>query len=99
MVPCVEGRVENAPLVMQAAVWGSILPATWSFMLAARARGVGTAWTCLHLEYEQEAAELLGIPLENVTQVALIPVAHTIGTDFKPGKRTATDELVHWNGW
>jgi nitroreductase len=99
VVPCVEGRVENAPLLVQAVTWGSILPATWSFMLAARARGLGTAWTSLHLEYEREAAEVLGIPFERVMQVALIPVAHTIGTDFKSGRRIPTDERVHWDSW
>jgi nitroreductase len=99
VVPCVEGRVENAPLLVQAVTWGSILPATWSFMLAARSRGLGTAWTSLHLEYEREAAEVLGIPFERVTQVALIPVAHTIGTDFKAGKRSPTGERIHWDSW
>jgi nitroreductase len=99
VIPCVEGRFETAPLLVQAVTWGSILPATWSFMLAARSRGLGTAWTSLHLEYEREAAEILGIPFDRVTQVALIPVAHTIGTDFKPGKRISTDERVHWDTW
>ncbi len=99
VVPCVEGRVETAPLLVQAVTWGSILPATWSFMLAARARGLGTAWTSLHLEYEREAAEILGIPFEEVTQVALIPVAHTIGTDFKRGQRISAHERVHWDRW
>jgi len=99
VVPCIEGRVENAPFIVQAATWGSILPATWSFMLAARARGLGTAWTSLHLEYEREAAEILAIPYERVMQVALIPVAYTIGTDFKPGPRLAMSDRVHWESW
>jgi nitroreductase len=99
VIPCIEGRVENVPLLMQAVTWGSILPATWSFMLAARARGLGTAWTSLHLEYEQEAAEVLGIPYERVMQVALIPVAYTLGTDFKSGPRMPRAERVHWDRW
>jgi nitroreductase len=99
VVPCIEGRVENAPLLQQAVTWGSILPATWSFMLAARARGLGTAWTSLHLAYEREAAAALEIPYEQVMQVALIPVAHTIGTEFKPGPRTRRDQRVHWDRW
>ena len=99
VIPCIEGRVEDVSLMMQAVVWGSILPATWSFMLAARARGLGTAWTSLHLEYEQEAAEILGIPYERVTQVALIPVAYTIGTEFKSGPRIPKGQLVHWDRW
>jgi nitroreductase len=99
LVPCIEGRIENTPLFRQAVTWGSIIPATWSFMLAARSRGLGTAWTALHLDYEQEAAEVLGIPYEQVMQVALIPVAHTIGTNFKPGARLPTGERVHWGSW
>jgi nitroreductase len=99
VVPCIRGRLENASSPAQAGAWGSILPAVWSFMLAARARGLGTAWTTLHLLHEKEAAEVLGIPYEKVTQVALIPVAHTIGTDFKPGPRKPLDEVLHWNQW
>jgi nitroreductase len=99
VVPCIEGRVENAPFLLQAVTWGSILPATWSFMLAARTRGLGTAWTSLHLEYEREAAEVLGIPYERIMQVAAIPVAYTIGTEFKRGPRIAMGERVHWDSW
>jgi nitroreductase len=99
VIPCIEGRVENSAFVTQAVAWGSILPATWSFMLAARARGLGTVWTSLHLEYEREAAEILGIPYEEVMQVALIPVAYTIGTDFKAGPRVPTADRVHWDRW
>ena len=94
-----EGRVEDASHLAQAVTWGSILPATWSFMLAARSRGLGTAWTSLHLEYEREAAAVLGIPYEQVMQVALIPVAYTIGADFKPGPRVPMGSRVHWETW
>ncbi len=99
LVPCIEGRAENMPFLHQAVTWGSILPATWSFMLAARARGLGTAWTSLHLAYEREAAAVLGIPYETVMQVALIPIAHTIGTEFKPGPRIPRHQRVHWESW
>lgn len=99
LIPCIEGRVENTPFLLQAVTWASILPATWSFMLAARARGLGTAWTSLHLAYEREAAEILGIPYEQVMQVALIAIAHTIGTEFKPGPRIPKDQHVHWDSW
>ncbi len=100
VIPCIKGRLtESADTAQMASVWGSILPAVWSFMLAARARGLGTAWTTLHLVYEKEAAEVLGIPYEQVTQAALIPVAYTLGTDFKPGPRKPLDDIVHWNAW
>jgi nitroreductase len=98
LIPCVEGRVEEAPAWAQASVYGSILPAVWSFMLAARARGLGTAWTTLHLPFEKEAAELLGIP-GSFTQCALVPVAFFKGEDFKPAKRLPLREVVHWNTW
>jgi nitroreductase len=99
VIPCVLDRVDKRPLASQAGLWGTILPATWSFMLAARARGLGTCWTTFHLAYESEAAEILEIPHDQVTQVALIPVAHTIGDDFKPAAREPLDRIVHWDGW
>jgi nitroreductase len=95
---CYEGRVEQAGLAAQASLYGSILPAAWSFMLALRARGIGSAWTTLHLRYEQEAAQLLGLP-PNVTQAALMPVAYYTGDDFKPAQRTPARERTYWNGW
>jgi len=98
IVACVEGRVEHAPVVSQASLYGSILPAVWSLMLALRARGLGSAWTTLHLAYEQEAAALLGIP-KDVTQVALLPVAYFRGTDFKPAKRLSIRERTYWDAW
>ncbi|GAC1362600.1 MAG: nitroreductase family protein [Ktedonobacteraceae bacterium] len=99
IIPCIRGRLEGATIPQQAGSWGSILPAVWSFMLAARARGLGTAWTTLHLPYEKEAAQLLGIPYEEYTQAALIPVAYTLGTDFKPGPRKELERVLHWNNW
>jgi nitroreductase len=98
VIPCVEGRIENAGVLGQASVYGSILPAAWSFMLALRARGLGAAWTTLHLAFEQDAAKILGIP-DHITQTALLPVAHTKGTDFKVAKRLPAAQLTHWEGW
>jgi nitroreductase len=99
LVPCFPGRVDGQPASVQAATWGSILPAVWSFMLAARARGLGTAWTTLHLLHEREAAEVLGIPHDEVTQAALIPVAYTRGTDFRPAHREPLARFLHWDAW
>ena len=99
VIPCVEGRTDGAPALVQAGKWASIVPAAWSFMLAARSRGLGTAWTSFHLFHEREAAELLGIPYDDVMQAALIPVAYSIGTDFKPGRRAPLESIVHWDGW
>src|SRR3954454_11248716 len=80
LIPCIEGRVEEAGVLAQASIYGSILPAAWSFMLAARARGLGSAWTTLHLMYESEAAEVLGIP-SHITQAGLFPIAYFSGED------------------
>lgn len=104
LIPCIEGRVTEIPGPMgplaQASVYGSILPGVWSFMLAARERGLGTAWTTLHLWHEQEAAELLGIPYQEVMQTALVPVAYTRGTRFKPAPRSRPlDAVLHVDGW
>jgi nitroreductase len=101
VVPVSEGRVPatDAPGFLQASYWGSIVPAVWSFMLAARARGLGTALTTLHLLHEREAAELLGIPYEQTMQVGLIPVAYTKGPGFKPAKRLPPSHVTHWNRW
>ena len=85
-------------MVAQASTYGSILPAAWSFMLAARARGLGTVWTTIHLFSEKEVGELLGIPPE-WTQAALIPVAYYTGDDFKPGARLPAEEMTHWDSW
>src|SRR6266542_4440032 len=99
VIPCIEGRVENLSATQQAAHWGGIWPAVWSFMLAARSRGLGTVLTTLHLDFEQAAADVLGIPYEQVMQVGLIPVAYTLGTTFKPAARKPLDEVLHWNRW
>ena len=99
LVPCIVGRVDNQPSMMSAGLWGSLFPAVWSFCLAARARGLGTTWTSLHLMFEEEAAGVLGIPFAEVSQGALIPVAYTKGTDFKPGPRQDLDAIIHVDAW
>ena len=99
VIPCIQGRTENMPTIAQAARWGSIMPAAWSFMLAARSRGLGSSLTSFHLFFEQEAAEVLGIPYEEVMQAALIPVAYTLGTDFKPAARKPLESVLHWDRW
>ena len=101
MIPVLEGRPDNAPVGMQASYWGSLLPAVWSFMLALRSRGLGSAWTTLHLigDGEQQAAELLGIPFERYAQGGLFPIAYTKGTNFKLADRIPAEQLTHWDTW
>lgn len=100
VIPCIEGRVDNgASNQMIAGVYGSILPAAWSFMVAARARGLGTSWTTLHLKYEREVSELLGVPYERYTQAALITLGYATKQDFKPAERIPLERVVHWDRW
>jgi nitroreductase len=101
LIPCLRigSRAELETIRGQAGAWGSVIPALWSFMLAARERGLGTAWTTSHLSYEREMANLLGIPFDTVVQVALTPVAYTIGTSFRPGPRADHATFSHWNRW
>jgi nitroreductase len=98
VIPCIQGRFDNQPNGIAASSYGSILPAAWSFLLALRSRGLGSVWTTLHLFKEQEVADLLGIPAD-VTQVALFPVAHTVGTEFRPATRPPAATITYWDGW
>ncbi len=100
VLPCaVGGRVDGAPAIGSASVMANILPATWSFMLAARARGLGTSWTTMHLWKEKEVADVVGIPFDSVQQVCLTPLAYTVGTDFKPASRPEPETIIHWDTW
>lgn len=100
VIPCLWGRPpDGTPTAAHAGYWASIHPAAWSFMLALRSRGLGSAWTSLHLGNEREVAELLGIPYDRCAQAGLFPVAYTIGTDFKPAARLPLDQVLHWNTW
>lgn len=98
VIPCIEGRVENAGPLAQASIYGSILPGAWSFMLAARARGLGSAWTTLHLIYEKETAEILDLP-KHITQAALLPVGYFKGESFRPAPRLPAGPITHWDSW
>ena len=99
VIPCVTVRTDSADVLVQSLIWGAVLPAAWSFCLAARERGLGTCWTTIHVAHEKEAADVLGIPYSEVMHTALIPVAHTIGTDFKPARRLPLERIVHWDAW
>jgi nitroreductase len=99
VIPCIYGRdLGGTELVESAGVFGSIYPAVWSFQLALRSRGLGSAFTTLHLPKARVAAELLGIP-DGVVQTALIPVAYYTGDDFKPAVRRPVEKITYWNGW
>lgn len=99
IIPCIEGRAENDGAGAQASLYGQILPAAWSLQMALRTRGLGTAWTGIHLRYAQEVAELLAIP-DTITQATLFPVAYFTGDDnFKAVERPPVSEVIHWDAW
>ncbi|GAA3968717.1 nitroreductase family protein [Actinomadura viridis] len=98
VIPCLRLNGGELPKGNQAGLWASLLPAVWNYCLAARARGLGTAWTSLHLEYEREVAGVLGLP-ESVRQGALIPTAYYTGESFKPAPRVPLDEVLHVDRW
>ncbi len=92
---CIESRpgLDSPPVL-----WGSILPAAWSLMLALRARGLGSTWVTGMLQRERDLARFIGIP-ENVKQAVVFPVAYFKGDDFKPAKRLPARTFIHWNTW
>jgi len=99
VIACSAGRIDSLPALAAASSLGNVLPAMWSFMLAARARGLGTAWTTLHLMQEQAVADIVGIPFAEVQQVCLSPLAFTLGTDFRPALRPDPETIIHWDTW
>ncbi|MGY9074669.1 MAG: nitroreductase family protein [Acidimicrobiales bacterium] len=94
VIPMIVGRLEDNSANAAAGLLGSIIPAMWSFQLALRSRGLGSCLTTIHLGYEAEAAELLGIP-DHMMQVGLLPVAYTKGTDFKAAARPPVEEITY----
>jgi nitroreductase len=96
VIPCVEAPFDGSSNAAAASLYGAILPAVWSFQLALRSRGLGSAYTTLHLYRDAEVAKLCNIP-EGTTQVALLPVAYTVGTDFKPARRPSPESITSWN--
>ncbi len=98
VIPCLAEDLEGQDTNRTIVALGSICQAAWSFQLALRARGLGSTWTTLHLRRAAQVAELLGIP-DGVTQVSLLPVAYTKGTDFKPARRPPVSEITYWDRW
>lgn len=104
LIPTLQDRFEvhrtgRSTTYHQASQWGSIAPAIWSFMLALRSRGLGSAWTTIHLLREREMALLLGIPYETHVQAGLFPIAYTLGTEFRRAARQPLREVLRYNAW
>jgi nitroreductase len=97
LIPLMPGRPDGKSAPEQAVVWGSIIQAVWSFFLALRERGLGSAWTTVALRREREIADLLGIPFDEYTQVGLFPIAYTTGTDFKKAWRKPLSEVLSYD--
>lgn len=103
-------HLERVPVLVLVTIWGkhdgsgrpglfdSVLQAAWSFCLALRARGLGSAWTTRHLGRAQEVADLLGIP-DGITQSVLLPVAYTIGETFKTTPRRPASAITWFDRW
>jgi nitroreductase len=75
----------------------SIYPAVQNLMLAARALGLGTTLTTLHMLHEAEVKQLLGIP-ENVQTMAMIPLGWPRGRFGSPSRMPA-EKVVYWDAW
>jgi len=97
LIPLMPGRPDGKGVVEQASMWGSIVQAVWSFMLALRERGLGSIWATVTMRREKEIAELLGIPYEDYTQVGFFPVAYTVGTEFKKAWRKPVSDVLTYN--
>jgi len=97
LIPLMPGRPDGTDVVTQASMWGSIVQAVWSFMLALRERGLGSIWATVTTRREKEIAELLGIPYEEYTQVGFFPIAYTEGTEFKKAWRKPVSEVLSYN--
>jgi nitroreductase len=116
VIPLRLSRVsEKADVRERSSFYGSVIPAVWSFQLAARSRGLGSAFTTGHLAFETEAAELLGLPAPRpqptainqaeaapsdlVTQICLLPVAFYKGGGFVSAPRLPAHEVTFLNHW
>jgi nitroreductase len=103
-------NLERVPALVLSTIYGqhdgsgrpglfdSVIQSAWSFCLAARARGIGTAWTTIHLERAEDVAKALDIPA-GVSQVVLFPVAYVTNPTFKPAPRRPADEITYFDHW
>jgi nitroreductase len=97
LIPLMPGTVEGRNAVEQAAMWGSIIQAVWSFMLALRERGLGSLWATVSTRRAIEIFDLLGVPQGEFTMVGTFPIAYTVGTDFKRAPRKPLSEVLTYN--
>jgi nitroreductase len=98
VIPCALGRVDGASNALASGFYGSIIPAVWSFQLALRAHGLGSVYTTAGLGREDRLTALLGIP-DDVSPVAILPVAYTLGTDFRLAPRQPVEGVTYLDSW
>ncbi|MEE9414711.1 MAG: nitroreductase family protein [Acidimicrobiales bacterium] len=77
---------------------GSIFPAIWSAMLAARAEGVGSSLTTILALKGDAVPSLLGVPTENWQMAACVPMGYPLGK-WGVAKRRPADEVTYRNKW
>src|SRR5215211_5856115 len=77
-------------------LFDSVIQAAWSFCLALRARGLGSTWVTAALEDEARVKEILGIP-SHLTEIVLLPVAWTKGTDFRRAPRRPARDITSFD--
>jgi nitroreductase len=101
VVPCIEREPWHLTSpqrgYVDASVYGTIFPATWSFQLACRSRGLGTCFVTSLLKHEDELRDVLGLPAEFAIG-GLVAVAHTTGS-FAPARRRPLADVRRFDRW
>jgi len=91
IVPCLGGAAPTR------STGSSIYPAVQNMLLAARALGLGATLTTLHLRFEKETEEALGLP-PDVHSYALFPIGYPMGR-FGPVARAPLADFVYQDQW
>lgn len=97
-------HMQEAPALILACCKGpagrfasSVYPGVQNLMLAARALGLGTTLTTIHLEHEEEVKAALGIP-DDVATYCLIPIGYPLGR-WGEASRRPVREIAFWDRW
>lgn len=77
-------------------LFDSAIQAVWSFCVALRARGLGSAWTTAIQARREDVADVLDIP-DGVTQIVMLPVAWMKGTSVNLAPRLPAREITYFN--
>jgi nitroreductase len=77
--------------------WSALYPAAQNILLAARALGLGTTFTTMHMTAEPTVREVLGLP-DHIRIAAMIPLGWPDAA-FGPVNRRPVEDFVHRNHW